>query len=795
MKLLQNKIVEFLASLPNIEGIEGQQAFILTAGLDATLQNQIHFGGTKYQFFQLLVSTLANYGTLDDGRNALKAIIEASKSYKGKDKREYCDSLIQQLFEQENTKELQEEQFSKPIISINEIIPAFEFDHKEQQWKQLTIDKSIIPLKPDRSSQLENELSSSKTNPIQYYILGLPKTGKTTFARHLLKAIANKNGYPSFYLPYQTAVIKYDDIIASRPYINDVNTDREIFAVDNLSNKEESFQWLPQNAKLCIVPYHPIALQHSVYERNLSFIQPLSIQERKDLLNSFFLQEKIRIPSLIIERIIDYSGGIPELEVKLINYFQERGRLPNPQDLEEIQTHFGMIKSLGNYFEDIEKYNKERWRLILGIFTIGKSINNFYRGLQIEQSNDAIFLRKLGIDNFVNSYFIRSAFFEIWGEHRKEQFFQNELRGFPIKLGVDGLKAVFTSDYDLHWHKTIADFITSIMKDHSKRVDWNNIKVNGKPQNLSYELQDGDIIQIVLGRRISPVQSQEVINHLTIETTQKFIINPSRSKNYKKTGQKQRELVRTGDQLCKQENWKEAESFYLQAIKQRSDANWGRVRLANLYRIKGNCQESLAICQKILRSTPNPYASLCAGICHYWSGDITQALYFFSKCLELRNDYRNALYWKARCLLHFNKSSESASLLDQSRKLLHLSNSKSRAKREIKRQTLQEKFTHWLTLYYENYKAAYVRMSDELYQQILKYTYNVWPIQSLPLICLYFYLAKKNEYNKNILKSIEICQELRGIAYDIFLWCELIPWEEQEYSSLRKQDFIEKFFA
>ncbi len=72
---LNNKIVEFLKSLPNIHDSNSQRALLLTAGLDTELQDQIYFSGPPTQFFQLLIPTLLSYGTLQDGRDALEAVL------------------------------------------------------------------------------------------------------------------------------------------------------------------------------------------------------------------------------------------------------------------------------------------------------------------------------------------------------------------------------------------------------------------------------------------------------------------------------------------------------------------------------------------------------------------------------------------------------------------------------------------------------------------------------------------------------------------------------------------------
>ncbi len=94
---LQNKIIEFLASVPGIHDSSAQQAFIYSAGLDTQLQRQISFGGAPAQFFKLLVQIAWDYGKLRDGRDALEAVLETTKGSVGGDRRRYCDSLIEKL--------------------------------------------------------------------------------------------------------------------------------------------------------------------------------------------------------------------------------------------------------------------------------------------------------------------------------------------------------------------------------------------------------------------------------------------------------------------------------------------------------------------------------------------------------------------------------------------------------------------------------------------------------------------------------------------------------------------------
>jgi len=94
---LHKKIVGFLSSLPSVHDNDERKAFLYSAGLDAQLQNQLNFALPPIQFFQLLVPILSKYGTLADGRNALKAVLQSAKSFVGQQKQEYCDILIQEF--------------------------------------------------------------------------------------------------------------------------------------------------------------------------------------------------------------------------------------------------------------------------------------------------------------------------------------------------------------------------------------------------------------------------------------------------------------------------------------------------------------------------------------------------------------------------------------------------------------------------------------------------------------------------------------------------------------------------
>ena len=94
---LNQKIVSFLITLPNIHDNSMKQALTFAAGLDPKLYHQLNLNGSPAQFIRTLVNTLIHYGTLEDGQNSLEALLNASKEYVGKNRRVHCDMLIQEL--------------------------------------------------------------------------------------------------------------------------------------------------------------------------------------------------------------------------------------------------------------------------------------------------------------------------------------------------------------------------------------------------------------------------------------------------------------------------------------------------------------------------------------------------------------------------------------------------------------------------------------------------------------------------------------------------------------------------
>jgi len=118
---LQQDIAKVLTGLPNISQRDMRSSLIASAGLDSSLQGQINVELPPLQFVLMLIEVLQSYGTLEDGRNALEAILEAAKQYVGHEKQLYCDKLIEQVGVLANTKNSHEKHRIKPDTIMTDI--------------------------------------------------------------------------------------------------------------------------------------------------------------------------------------------------------------------------------------------------------------------------------------------------------------------------------------------------------------------------------------------------------------------------------------------------------------------------------------------------------------------------------------------------------------------------------------------------------------------------------------------------------------------------------------------------
>jgi formylglycine-generating enzyme required for sulfatase activity len=91
---LRAEVCRFIKSLPNMQSSDARLALLLSASLDEELLAQIDVAGPLEQFCELLVQTLVSYEKLKDNRDALAAVLEASKDRVGVRGQQVCDGLI-----------------------------------------------------------------------------------------------------------------------------------------------------------------------------------------------------------------------------------------------------------------------------------------------------------------------------------------------------------------------------------------------------------------------------------------------------------------------------------------------------------------------------------------------------------------------------------------------------------------------------------------------------------------------------------------------------------------------------
>lgn len=166
---LNKEIVDFLTSLPNINDSNGQQTLIHRAALDEQLQRQIKFPGSAVQFFDLLVPVLVRYGQLEDGRDALEAVLESAKDFVGLDRKKDCDVLIQELHK------WCDEQTQEPPSPKG---PKDDSSTPDSSQESSESKRPSIPESPKDISQLSEKDPDTKRSPAPESSEGISPTPK-----------------------------------------------------------------------------------------------------------------------------------------------------------------------------------------------------------------------------------------------------------------------------------------------------------------------------------------------------------------------------------------------------------------------------------------------------------------------------------------------------------------------------------------------------------------------------------------------------------------------------------------
>lgn len=95
--ILRREIRQLLLTLPNVYNRDGLQAFIASASLDISLQNQLTLEGSPKHIFTEMIDRLDRYGLMTDGRFALKALLETASQRVGIDRQQVIRRLCERL--------------------------------------------------------------------------------------------------------------------------------------------------------------------------------------------------------------------------------------------------------------------------------------------------------------------------------------------------------------------------------------------------------------------------------------------------------------------------------------------------------------------------------------------------------------------------------------------------------------------------------------------------------------------------------------------------------------------------
>lgn len=94
---LERKIVDFICAIPDFEDVQTQKDVIKQALLPEHVKQQVMIGMPPRTTAPLLVKTLLNCGTLDDGRYAIEVLLMAARSFVDEKDQILCDYLISEV--------------------------------------------------------------------------------------------------------------------------------------------------------------------------------------------------------------------------------------------------------------------------------------------------------------------------------------------------------------------------------------------------------------------------------------------------------------------------------------------------------------------------------------------------------------------------------------------------------------------------------------------------------------------------------------------------------------------------
>jgi len=91
---IKAKMIKLLLTLPNLHQETTRSGLMKAVQLDRALINAIQFDQPLSSFAPNTVELLADYGTLEDGRHALEALLTAARGASGKEFKQQCDAIF-----------------------------------------------------------------------------------------------------------------------------------------------------------------------------------------------------------------------------------------------------------------------------------------------------------------------------------------------------------------------------------------------------------------------------------------------------------------------------------------------------------------------------------------------------------------------------------------------------------------------------------------------------------------------------------------------------------------------------
>ena len=157
---LYNDIVAFFLNLSNMHDSDGRRALVYQAGIDAPLLHHITWNAPSAKFFPVFVTELFQYGTLQDGRYALEAVLETTKQCGGIEHQHHCETLLQHLGNVRNTLINTPKSGQKPFVFFTKMLSS-----AYTKWVLVTLLMLVILLGLLLSRQGIHQSSKGKQSP------------------------------------------------------------------------------------------------------------------------------------------------------------------------------------------------------------------------------------------------------------------------------------------------------------------------------------------------------------------------------------------------------------------------------------------------------------------------------------------------------------------------------------------------------------------------------------------------------------------------------------------------------